>query len=782
MPLLPDPRSHPYPAGAIPPGPNALPAAQLWALARRRWRWLAWPALAAVAVAALLLALTPRWYASHALLRIAGGQDAVAAPGSDAAAAATLAAAQLVATPQVVAPVAARLRLAQLPEFAPHRLGPAIARAAAAPLAFSARWWRTAAWPGTVAAGARASRWLGVLGVSAAGRKPAAPAPLARAPQPGRAPAALAPSPPPPPAAAAATHPLRRRARADADAPGVSPPLQAAIVSAVLSRLQVQPHARSDLLDLDYRDHDPRLAAAILAALSQELQVQTEDRTARALARQEAFLATQLAAVSRQWQAAAQAVVAFRAAHPADAAGPRQSAAMARLMALSQALTQAEIDLWRQRSVVAAGRGAAGQAGASAAGRLANLRLQEARLAAQESRLAAQYGPTALPLVQARRALASVQASLRHYRRAILSGHQAAARADGWELARLQQAVRREGTLLAAAEANAARDRVLASRARARQDLYQQLWQQRRQLALAGGRVRQAVQILAPARAPAQPMPSPWALALAAAGLFGLLAGLAAAAGLERLAPRLRSENAAALGLPVLGRLPLASSPGWPRSLDELWITLLMAAGTDTTFLFTSAAPEEGKSAIVRALGERLFQAGHSVLLVDCHFAAPRLTVAWAAQPTPGLAEYLDGSCPLDGLLRNALAATGPAILPTGRWRPDLTGALASPAFARLLAQLARRFDWVFLDGGSLAAAPEVRLLARAADAVLFIAAEGKTPLAAARQAVQRLRLGAAKKLALILNPAPGALAPPLRAAAGAQPEVHGEGARAMGA
>lgn len=772
---MPSPGSSPHPA-ATQPNAYALTAAQVRALARRRWRWLAWPALAAVAMAALLLAMTPRWYASHALLRIAGGRDASAAPGSDAAAAATLAAAQLAASPQVVAPVAEQLHLAQLPEFTPHRHWQATARAASGAFEASVRWWRTAAWPGTVAAVERARRWLGFAASAAAVQRPVPPSRLAVRSVAHPAPR-MARATPPRAAAQAAANPLRRAPAPDL--PGVPARRNAVVISAVLSRLRVQPHPHSDLLDLDYRDHDPRRAAAILGAICQELQRQIEGRAATGLARREAFLAAQSAAASRQWQAAEQALVAFRAAHPADAAGPRQSAAMARLMALSQALTQAEIDLWRQRSVVAAGRGAPGQA-AAGAGRLANLRLQEARLAAQESRLAAQYGPTALPLVQARRALASVQASLRRYRRAILSGHQAAARADGWELARLQQAVRREGHLLSAAEANAAQDRVLAARARARQDLYQQLWQRRRQLAMDRGWVRQAVQILAPARIAARPMPSPWVLALAAAGLLGLLAGLGIALGFESLAPRLRSENAPALGLPVLGRLPLASSAGWQRDLDELWITLLMAAGSDTTFLFTSTGPDEGKTTVARALGERLSQAGHSVLLLDCHFGAPRLTVEWAAQPTPGLAEYLDGRCPLEALLRNAMAAPGPAILPAGQWRPDSAGALASPAFARLLAQLARSFDWVFLDGGSLAAEPEVRLLARAADAALFIAADGSTPLAAARQAVQRLRLGAAKKMALILNAAPGAVAQPFRAPAStAKPEMHGE-TRAM--
>ncbi|MGH9526471.1 MAG: hypothetical protein ACRD2F_07360, partial [Terriglobales bacterium] len=531
--------AHPRPlaaAGMPSSGPELL------AIARRRWRWLALGPMAALALTALWLAWTPRWYAAHALLRIADWRDAAATQGSDAAAAATLAAAQLAASSQVIAPVVRRLRLALAPEYRPRE-----------------RFW----------------------------------------------------APPPGVAGLAA---------------------QTRITETVLGRLQVQPHARSDLLDLSYRDHDPALAAGILREIAAELAVRMQARAGQAMRRRQAFLTAQLAAVNRQWQAAAQALVAFRAGHPADAAGPRQSAAMARLMTLSQALTEAEIDLWRQRAVVRAGtrpRGAQVDAGTQQ--RLANLRLQRAELAAQESRLAAQYGPAALPLVQARRALASVQLSLNRYRRALLSGHQVSARADRWEREQLEAAVTREGALLATAEQNAIQDRVLTAKLRARQDLYEQLWQRHRQLSIARGMVQDPVQVLAPPLAPVRPMSAHAALLLAAAALFGGLAGLGLALGIEAAMPRLRSENAAALGLPVLGRLGLAASAGWERAMDDLWVTLIMAAGTETTYVLTSSEAGTGKTFVALALAERLSEAGHSVLLMDCHFQAPNLTVTGAA-------------------------------------------------------------------------------------------------------------------------------------------------------
>ncbi len=562
----------------------------------------------------------------------------------------------------------------------------------------------------------------------------------------------------------ASYHPSSSLLRAAASLPAPPGAKLAGIAARLLSRLQVQPETHGDLLTLTYRDHDPRLAAAIANAISAELQAQVQAGTGLRLQRRATSLAAALRGVKAQWQAASQALMAFRAAHAADALPPGagQSAAMARLMALSQALTRADIDLWRQQALVSAGRGQPGQppaqASSSAQARLADLWLQRAELAAQESRLAAQYGPSALPLVQARRALASIQASLVRYRRALLSGHRVSARADRRERARLQTAVAREGALLAVAERNAAQDAMLAAQVEMRRDLYQRLWQRQRGLWLRRTAQPPALQILAPAVLPRRPAREPWRVALAAAAVFGLLAGAAMAFGGDLVDPRLYEENVAALGVPRLGALPRREGPGWERALDELWVTWAMAAPAETTFLFTSALPGEGKTTVAAALAQRLAAAGHSVLVLDCNFSSPRLTVEWAARPFPGLAEYLSGQCSLEALFaaimpsRQALAM---AVLPTGAWRPELAGALVGPALRRLLAEATKRFDWVFLDAGAIHSHAEVRLLAHACDATVLVAAMGATRFADAQAAVRKLRAGAAKKLALILNSVP---------------------------
>lgn len=337
-----------------------------------------------------------------------------------------------------------------------------------------------------------------------------------------------------------------------------------ALGEALLRHVQMQRRPGGDLLALSVEDQHPAVAAALADGLIAELRGQMAAREAQSAASAAAFLDTQLAGARRNWQAAEAALSRFRAAHPADSAAPGASAARARLDDLAQAVNRAEIDLWQQRAAQTAG-GAAARLTAEEQRPWTELRVRRAELAAQASRLAAQYGPNALPLRQAREALASVEASLAQYRRATLAGHGVSAGADQWALSRLRAALARQQVWLDAAERNAAQDGWLAARAQAQMTLYESLWEKRRQLAVSEGLLRNPVQVLAPARVPLRPIWPRWPVNLG----LGLLAGILCAALLIaveewRAVARAGPAALAALRLPLLG-----SMPAMPELRDE---------------------------------------------------------------------------------------------------------------------------------------------------------------------------------------------------------------------
>lgn len=579
----------------------------------------------------------------------------------------------------------------------------------------------------------------------------------------------------------------------------------------LLRCIRVSRSPGGNLIVVSAEDHHPAVAAALVNALVAELRRQMAAAQQRDVASGEAFLDGRIVQAHGAWRAAQDALLRFRLAHPAGAAGPELSAAMARLQALAEATTRAEIDLWRQQGDEAAGQPPGRAAAMRAAGVQLSadeqrpwdqLRLRRADLAADVSRLASQYGSAALPLVQARRALASVDDSLARYGRLTLAGHGVSARADRWQLRRLHAAIAQEQARLAANQRDSAQDNLLAAAADGQKTLYENLWQQRQKMAVTAGLLRNPVQVLAPARISLRPFRPRWSVNLGLGLLVGLLLGgaLVAAADL-RSADRVGPATLAALRLPLLATLPAVAEPrhGAPRkppllrvrlvlprrrspcatppaecarplgsapwemlpvalrrALDGLVVSLLLGAGENTAaVLLASPGPGEGKTTVALWLARALVEAGSRVLLVDCHGASPALSLALARHPGPGLAEYLAGECGTDSLLAAAARADGvPALVPAGRSDGLFAAALAGPALRRLIVEARRRFDWILLDAGSLLSSPAACLLAAQADATLLIAAAGRSRAAQLAQAELALRQAGASVLGAVLNSA----------------------------
>lgn len=182
-----------------------------------------------------------------------------------------------------------------------------------------------------------------------------------------------------------------------------------------------------------------------------------------------------------------------------------------------------------------------------------------------------------------------------------------------------------------------------------------------------------------------------------AAGLAGLLAGLALALGLHARDGRAHdaAEVAAALGLPVAGRVPAPhrpacspaagapvpeayrrlalrlaarTSPGGPADGAAAGATAGARAGSCLLFLDVSSPhPGAGTAAMAPAvaahLAAALAQEGHHVLLVDGCLARPALPAPAGLASGPGLAERL-------------AAAAAPAVAPEQAQPARAAGAL----------------------------------------------------------------------------------------------------------
>lgn len=197
-------------------------------------------------------------------------------------------------------------------------------------------------------------------------------------------------------------------------------------------------------------------------------------------------------------------------------------------------------------------------------------------------------------------------------------------------------------------------------------------------------------------------------------GAGGLVLGLALAAALSRLDPRVADDESvqAALGAPVMGVLPRPDrrrlgwggrgpTTAWDAAVRELRTSIFFRhPGPDhcLTVAFTSPRPDDNVRTIVGATATALVDAGAKVLLVDADLRQPHPTplLGYTGDDEPGLAAHLIGAS-VEGDLVLHDPQSGVDVLPAGTPMPNPAGLLHSEAFATLLQDAAERFDFVLV-------------------------------------------------------------------------------------
>jgi len=275
------------------------------------------------------------------------------------------------------------------------------------------------------------------------------------------------------------------------------------------------------------------------------------------------------------------------------------------------------------------------------------------------------------------------------------------------------------------------------------------------------------IQVLAPAATGPIPVEPRMTLILAAGVVAGLVLGLGAALGRERMDRTIKSldELEQRLHLVPLGSLPelpnavLAGGKGRRRrsitgTPPEL-VTLeqpgsafaenvravrtnLLFMSPDQPFrrlLVTSAQPGEGKTTVASALAIAMAQAGQRVILVDCDLRRPRLhKIFGQPQGRSSLSESLLDPAHLDlATARTDLPRL--SVLPAGPTPPNPAELLQSDSFRHLLTRLEREFDLVILDSPPLVVT-DAAILATRVDGSVMVVRRGTSD----RRDVQRAR------------------------------------------
>ena len=241
--------------------------------------------------------------------------------------------------------------------------------------------------------------------------------------------------------------------------------------------------------------------------------------------------------------------------------------------------------------------------------------------------------------------------------------------------------------------------------------------------------VAQPVLVSAQAQIPSTPVsPKPVRNTLAA-GVLGLLLGLALAYARGVLDRRLRepSDAEAVLQSPLLARLTSGVfgrtgsakdlESGGPGPLDHRDAESIRMLRENVRYLsvdrelktiaVTSSIPEEGKSSVAACLAFANASVGKRTLLVECDLRRPVLSGRFGIAAAPGLSDYLVGrSSPADILQRVLVPQPVPdngsglslICVTAGSVPPLPADILSSQRFANFLEKVGNAYDQVIVD------------------------------------------------------------------------------------
>lgn len=218
-------------------------------------------------------------------------------------------------------------------------------------------------------------------------------------------------------------------------------------------------------------------------------------------------------------------------------------------------------------------------------------------------------------------------------------------------------------------------------------------------------------------------------------GFAGLIVGVVVAVLLEGADPRLRSRRdyergfgASIVGTPSRGSL---SDPD-PRDYQGPFTRLSFSGGErrQDAWLVTSALDAGAEhSSIALGLARAATASGLRVALVEAELSAPTLAARVGTEPSPGLAELLEGRA--DGRsIRRVLsgerdASEGITLVPAGAPHANPAALLADRRIGELLVDLRSEHDLVIVDGPRIGPGAEVVPVAAAVSGIVLATSEG---------------------------------------------------------
>ncbi|QGG47290.1 CpsD/CapB family tyrosine-protein kinase [Heliorestis convoluta] len=168
-------------------------------------------------------------------------------------------------------------------------------------------------------------------------------------------------------------------------------------------------------------------------------------------------------------------------------------------------------------------------------------------------------------------------------------------------------------------------------------------------------------------------------------------------------------------------------------------------------FLFTSAAPEEGKSTTIANLAVAYAQTGTRTLLIDCDLRKPTQHRTFQISNGRGLTNILVDNIEPQAIIAQS-ALENLHILTSGPVPPNPSELLQSNKMKKLLQELKAKYDLILIDTPPTLAVTDAAILASTVDGIILVIQAKKTKITSVQEAQYRLQQANGKIIGTILN------------------------------
>jgi len=271
------------------------------------------------------------------------------------------------------------------------------------------------------------------------------------------------------------------------------------------------------------------------------------------------------------------------------------------------------------------------------------------------------------------------------------------------------------------------------------------------------------VQVVDPAEPGEEPVRPNKPLNIVLGVIVGLVVGIGLAFFIEYLDTSVKTidDVEKALQAPVLGVIPqnvgtiLDEGPESPHAeaYRVLRTNLLFSRKDESLNSLTvvSGGAGEGKSTTLFNLATVFAQNGHRVLVVDSDLRRPSIHKMVKVSNSIGLTNYLLKQNTLEEVIQTTKLPTLD-VMASGKLPSSSMGILSSVQMKNLVAELKRRYDFVFFDSPPIMGVSDASILASEVDLVLQVIQYRRYPQPMTVRAKQMIQKVGGNLLGLVLN------------------------------